>query len=542
MSFTEPYSRLTSKRAILGRQKTALHAIENAAGESPECLIQELAGHENKTSESIVVQYNAIGAVAGAGRDAMMVKVALLYPFYTLPLHSLKQMGFNIGQQMYATVSSFYATNGPGSFYDRPAPPGRKRHASESDIIDRWKGISHPDSSGGRKLYCPKAKHVGALAEEFGASASTIYRCGADITRSRRPEDLCDYCEALLLLRKKGMAGEKFDSGSNCDFEDPFLGQRIVRQKWQARVNEEGSIPAKQREEIKALEMHESLAATRQQLFAEDWSSGLCKETLVLLFDFSASAPLKSSRVSSQEWFNKKYVSFLGTGCPSSGGCPEVFFDVADVQKYPHNSHHSSQMFATAVRKMADIHFDRYGQYPDNLVAWSDTGRHFRSNEFIYNCTVRSKELFFPEFSSAKLRFFAEQHGKGVVDSHFSRVKQTLEADFQLDGAQSFSDVEKELRRTLGDTFVNYRPFLSGERKKLKIENLTAFHDFGYDVQSRALAVEGAERAVVTEDVVGSEDAGDADDSRGFRGFAKEAGVLAARVTKKFRVRGELGI
>ena len=39
MSFTEPYSRLTSKRAIPGRQKTALHAIENAAGESPERML-----------------------------------------------------------------------------------------------------------------------------------------------------------------------------------------------------------------------------------------------------------------------------------------------------------------------------------------------------------------------------------------------------------------------------------------------------------------------------------------------------------------------
>lgn len=115
-----------------------------------------------------------------------------------------------------------------------------------------------------------------------------------------------------------------------------------------------------------------------------------------------------------------------------------------------------------------------------SVSLWSDGGNHFRSREYIAGVF---EELYFRLKKEVKLNYFAEYHGKSIVDGHFGLISQWLKEAMYYSDIKTISDLIKEFSKK-DESRHKYNPkneilpkFFFLEYKR-KIRNVKEFYSF----------------------------------------------------------------
>ena len=132
----------------------------------------------------------------------------------------------------------------------------------------------------------------------------------------------------------------------------------------------------------------------------------------ILILDFKENFKLNYDKIEiGFDHFNKRQVSCLGVSCIFKDGnnltthYMTFFSDILN---------HDSLFASDCLEKV----FNELNPNFTNIHIFTDCGPHFRSKEFIY----RVKKLHWERNKLISLNYFAEYHGKSIVDGLFGRM------------------------------------------------------------------------------------------------------------------------
>jgi len=387
--------------------------------------------------------------LSSAEEGARMRKIALIAPYAkTLSYRRMQDAGFNVGYALWRNARNF-ADRPCDSFAKSSAESGRNSKVT-CDAIGKCIGEhTHLDSNGKPIVYLCKKPLVAELLK-LGLSKTQAYEKCEGVKVVSKSTCLCEYCELLKVLR--GGDGSKYDS------------QRITASHTQG-------LDAASTKDVEALMFHEKLAMDLHKDFSNAVSaSSSTPHFYCAAFDWAGSFGARSKRGSSEEFFNPtflKVVEMFGA-CIYGAGKPRyyVVFHIGGLPK-------SAQHTGIALQNVLESAIP--GPEGATLEAWFDTARPNRCKYFITQ-VIEKNRPFFGRFEDISCNFFAEKHGKGCVDSLFSRVKRRL-------AMLEPEDISPEkIRGGLKDlcTPLEYSDVaVSVPTQQLRIPDVTAFHKYG---------------------------------------------------------------
>ena len=131
----------------------------------------------------------------------------------------------------------------------------------------------------------------------------------------------------------------------------------------------------------------------------------------------------------SYDYYNKRQISCLGVAL--------LYMDNKELKteyiSYFSNILSKDSLFSSDV---LDLFINELNEKYKKVHIFTDCGPHFRSKEFLY----RVKKLSIEKNLDISLNFFAEYHGKSIVDGHFGRLSQIFE---KIDYAYSIVTIEQ---------------------------------------------------------------------------------------------------
>ena len=95
-----------------------------------------------------------------------------------------------------------------------------------------------------------------------------------------------------------------------------------------------------------------------------------------------------------------------------------------DLHGHAHTAPLTAQFFATGLREAERLHEAHFGGLPSVVSIWLDVGLHFRAGAFLYSVLLGNPTLL--KYDTVRVQFFAEGHGKGPCDTHFSALKRAI--------------------------------------------------------------------------------------------------------------------
>ena len=158
--------------------------------------------------------------------------------------------------------------------------------------------------------------------------------------------------------------------------------------------------------------------------------NSLDEETCILVLDFKENFKLSNGgNEISCDYYNKRQVSCLGAAL--------IFKDGEDIKTeyiayFSDILSHDSLFAGDVLDRFMDELNCRY-KY---IHIFTDCGPHFRSKEFIY----RVKKVSIERNKGVSLNYFAEYHGKSIVDGFFGRLSKLFK---RIDYQYSIKDVEE---------------------------------------------------------------------------------------------------
>ena len=490
----------------------ALRAIAGEDNLAP--LAAELCGHDNLAAPNILAKYREVRAAAGervakggdggdtgggeedtAGKTSSLTRIerewavnALAFIGQDLGRGKLRGLGFQVGQDLYRSVMDFIASG--DAIYSTPGAnyPGRKKYKVANGISERWiemsQVLSRTHSAGGnlRTVLAGKAKAASAIQAEFGCSKATAYKyCPGTVVGTRKHTDLCCYCEAL---RKARLEYIRVANNMGADLVAPgeFAGQSEV------------AGPAERAEEyLKNAEGGEEASMILGNLAIFKWHENMAMELtakmkaeigqrLVILFDFSGNIPLKSVRGDADEFFRPEKVSLFGMMfiVPRHQAAPVNFY----VDIFSFDRDHSSQTAAASLKCgiQKALESEVLSALPREISFYSDKGKHFCSGELLYEILFKVAP---PMQSNVAHTFFAPNHGKTRLDSHFAKVKSTIEkipvgnwSGLTARQAEHLVISSLSTIRNGRGAFLRRKFFPQGHRQKLCIQDISCAQQF----------------------------------------------------------------
>ena len=541
--------------------KRALRAIAGEGDIAP--ILTAIAGGKNQTTATIQAKYEAVRAMAARrakqGREEEGARGAtnamtrgerewainaLSYVGSGLSREGLQELGFKVGKDLFRSTQEFISAGDP--IYTTPTSnyPGRKKCKLSTQIADRWvdmsQVLSRTNSAGEnlRAVLAGKAKAASAIKSEFACAKSTAYKyCPETVVGTRKHTDLCCYCEALRKVRLTCIRLANV-LGASLAVPGEFAGQSEVSDRAeQAEVH------------LKAVVGNEVVDAVLVELAIFTWHENAAKALtmkmkgdfgvkLVIVFDYSGSIPLKSVRGDADEFFRPKKVGLFGMmlAVPCSGGGRENFyFDVFSFHA-DHTSKTAAACLKCGLRSVLDS--EVLSTLPGEISFYSDKGKHFCSGEMLY-------ETLFEVAASARCvnhTFFAPNHGKTPLDSHFSKVKDAIDCIPVADWSHL---TIKKAKNLLSDSllgiknahcaFLSQEFFHTGPRKKLVIPNISRMQEFRRETDpytlEHKLVVENTVVPIRAKSIVEGQNATEPDSEQDEHlGAARDSAVLCERL------------
>ena len=393
-------------------------------------LAKHVAGYNNRTTDAILADYKSL-PVADLTKGTLETKARLLAPFAQCSRAEIAALGFGAGKSLWRR-SAKKSEAGPISG-TTDARGGRKRHAAAAsgEIQNKWIRLTYEGSREGRVFYGTERNVIAAIKSEVEAesgarvSASTIrkHRPG-DVRRARRPTDLCPICEQARRLRIKLMtkhgslvnAPAEAAEGTQTHAKNLFAGvdKSILREDPDFR-------------DLIDLQKHEDLAA---RLHGERYADVHgCENTskVVCVADWAGKVTAKSHRGTAAEFFGSTKLEMLGMliSIHDPGGARRISYVHAyDVRKnVVKNGHRTAPAIEEILAEIRRMYRATHGENPKAIDIWMDTCRHFRNKVVMYHMVVASQAS---KYATVRLRWFAEYHGKSILDATFRRAREWI--------------------------------------------------------------------------------------------------------------------
>lgn len=169
--------------------------------------------------------------------------------------------------------------------------------------------------------------------------------------------------------------------------------------------------------------------------------NNLDNETCLLIMDFKENFRLSyGGNEIGNDYYNKRQISCLGVSLIYNIDGNEYIQYISYLSKI---LSHDSLFSSDVLEQFLDELNSKY----KNIHIFTDCGPHFRSKEFI----CRVKNISKKRNKNVSLHFFAEYHGKSLVDGHFGRLsqlfKKNIDINYYIENVQVLRDVfEKEAK------------------------------------------------------------------------------------------------
>ena len=283
-------------RAQARKLKALMELITRHVGsaEGARAAVKELAGYDNKTTDSIKELWGALPRAQGS-KKVRLEKAALLRPLTHAGQSraKLRALGFDgVGQKMYATCVG-----------NKAPQDGRKGRCAKNDagaIYLEWHNRSYEHSSGGRVFYKTLDQVAGEVASAEKCSKSTPLRHRPrGLKRARRPEDLCPLCEELRSERVKSLKRSGWVAPVGAD---PDEAPCKTVQTWAAECEKPQELPKK----LEPLLQHEALQELTCKVRNHYMHSDLGRDTLSVVLDWSAPVEFRDIRQTSSAFLRRR--------------------------------------------------------------------------------------------------------------------------------------------------------------------------------------------------------------------------------------------
>ena len=175
------------------------------------------------------------------------------------------------------------------------------------------------------------------------------------------------------------------------------------------------------------LEKHEKFAARLHEECYKDLRE--CKDAgkVVCVIDWAGKVEARSHRQNNPEYFHPAKLEMLGalvSVADLEGGRLLTYihaYDLTKVAGKKKNGYRTAAAMEEVVAAAKETYRSIHKRVPNKLDIWMDTGRHFRNKLVMYHMVIASRAS---KYASARLRWFAEHHGKSILDATFRRARE----------------------------------------------------------------------------------------------------------------------
>ena len=146
------------------------------------------------------------------------------------------------------------------------------------------------------------------------------------------------------------------------------------------------------------------------------------------VFDWAGEVEARARRRSNPEYRHPARLEMLGalvSVADIEGGRLLTYihaYDLTRVAGKKKNGYRAAAaMEEVAAAAAKETYRSIHKRVPKKVDIWMDTGRHFRNKLVMYHMVIASQTS---KYASVRLRWFAEHHGKSILDASFRRARE----------------------------------------------------------------------------------------------------------------------
>ena len=271
-----------------------------------------------------------------------------------------------------------------------------------------------------------RAKSKKELYRELPAQHRVSYSTFAklqpfNVRRAKRKTDMCEICqkgeEATQLLKE---AAEREPKRVRLD--DPAATTATATAAAAAPDTSNNSNLEAARENVRLYHVHQQVARFQREHYVNSRNQLKVGEVLIVM-DFKENLKLGSGPVEvGQDFYQKTQVSCLGFAVHIGHSDRPHTTHYFDVLSYCLS--HDGLFVHEALRLVLPAVQDLAGCPISDLELWMDCGPHFRCAEVLYDVLIDLPQQY--SLPVIRANYFAEHHGKSIVDGHFGHVSRAV--------------------------------------------------------------------------------------------------------------------
>ena len=224
-----------------------------------------------------------------------------------------------------------------------------------------------------------------------------------NVRQAKRKTDMCEICVAGQQCTKECEREAKKLRLDDSSGYDPQRHQQL-------------------QENVKLFEAHRRVADLQRENYVAARDALKAGQVMIIL-DFKENLKVGSGPVEvGQDFYQKTQVSCLGCAVHvgrDEGTCSTHYFDALS-----YCLSHDGLYVREAMRVIIPRILDMAGGSLSDLSFWMDCGPHFRCYEVLYDFLIDLPHCY--PIPTIRVNFFAEHHGKSLVDGHFGHVSRAV--------------------------------------------------------------------------------------------------------------------
>ena len=368
----------------------------------------------------------------------------------------LKEIGFKFSKKQFNTAKKKRLNeNITLNKYKRYIPECKRKLSEE----EKNKIIYYLD------YYSKESTNINEKIRYLEYSKKFIYQkyYQTDNNRKITYNTFLKYCPKYYKIPKR-----KTDVCGICELGNGFKNINISRLN-----NEEKN---KLKKNIEIYEKHKKVV-DNQKFHFNKIKINLNNNHCIIILDFKQNFKLSfGGNELSQDYYTKRQVSCLGAAIYYKEN-NELFCHY--ISYFSNILSHDSLFSGDVLDEIVYSLNQRF----TNIHVFTDCGPHFRSKEFLY----RVKDLSKRTNKVISLNFFAEYHGKSVVDGHFGRLSKLfkrIDVKYEINSVEEFRDIFELEANENNWKHVSFRVYRRNNRSikinKIDMKNIKLYLSYSF--------------------------------------------------------------
>lgn len=186
-------------------------------------------------------------------------------------------------------------------------------------------------------------------------------------------------------------------------------------------------------EQLSAINQHKKTVDHQKSMFKSELEF-MGEKKCIVVIDFKENIRIGGGPIETKaNFFTQKQISDLGMAViyKNKKGYREVSYYNFFSEILTHDSVYSAECLKDLLTR------DEMSVFED-ISIWSDGGNHFRSQEFLGSIF---EEINIKLNKNIKMNYFAEYHGKSLVDGHFGLISKWLRESMTTDYINTINDL-----------------------------------------------------------------------------------------------------